>query len=74
MNFFKIDNLGIGKEGLFFILGPCVIEDEAFTLNLAQQLKTTADELSVPFIFKASFDKANRSSMQSFRGPGLQRG
>jgi 2-dehydro-3-deoxyphosphooctonate aldolase (KDO 8-P synthase) len=74
MNFFKIDNIEIGKEGLFFILGPCVIEDEAFTLNLAQQLKATADEVNIPFIFKASFDKANRSSIGSFRGPGLQEG
>jgi 2-dehydro-3-deoxyphosphooctonate aldolase (KDO 8-P synthase) len=74
MNFFKIDNIEIGKEGLFFILGPCVIEDEAFTLNLAQQLKAATDELNVPFIFKASFDKANRSSLGSFRGPGLKEG
>lgn len=74
MNFFKIDNIEIGKEGLFFILGPCVIENEAFTLTLAQQLKVTADELNVPFIFKASFDKANRSSLGSFRGPGLKEG
>jgi len=74
MKFFKIDNLEIGKEGLFFILGPCVIEDEAFTLNLAEQLKTTAEEVNVPFIFKASFDKANRSSVGSFRGPGLKEG
>ena len=74
MNFFKIDNIEIGKEGLFFILGPCVIEDEAFTLNLAQQLKAFTDELNVPFIFKASFDKANRSSIGSFRGPGLKEG
>jgi 2-dehydro-3-deoxyphosphooctonate aldolase (KDO 8-P synthase) len=74
MNFFKIDNIEIGKAGLFFVLGPCVIENEAFTINLAEQLKAAADEVNVPFIFKASFDKANRSSVGSFRGPGLQEG
>ena len=74
MNFFKIDNIEIGKEGLFFVLGPCVIENEAFTVNLAEQLKAAVDEVNVPFIFKASFDKANRSSVESFRGPGLQEG
>jgi 2-dehydro-3-deoxyphosphooctonate aldolase (KDO 8-P synthase) len=74
MNFFKIDDIEIGKQGLFFILGPCVIENEAFTLDLARQLKLITGELEVPFIFKASFDKANRSSVGSFRGPGLKEG
>ncbi|UCH96402.1 MAG: 3-deoxy-8-phosphooctulonate synthase [Candidatus Aminicenantes bacterium] len=74
MNFFKIDHIKIGKEGLFFLLGPCVIEGESFTLNLAEQIKLIAHEVNVPVIFKASFDKANRSSIQSFRGPGLQEG
>lgn len=73
-NYFKIDNLEIGSNGLFFILGPCVIESESFTLEIAQQIKQITEEVGVPFIFKASFDKANRSSMKSFRGPGLKEG
>jgi 2-dehydro-3-deoxyphosphooctonate aldolase (KDO 8-P synthase) len=71
---FNIDNIEIGKDGLFFILGPCVIEGESFTLEVAHQIKEITDELQVPFIFKASFDKANRTSIDSFRGPGLKEG
>jgi len=72
--YFKIDNLEIRNDQLFFILGTCVIEDEAFTLDLAKKIKKITGELQVPFIFKASFDKANRSSIDSFRGPGLEKG
>lgn len=72
--YFKIDNLEIRSDGLFFILGPCVIESETFTLEIARQLKQITEEVGVPFIFKASFDKANRSSVKSFRGPGLKEG
>ena len=72
--YFKIDNLAIRKDGLFFILGPCVIESETFTLGIAGELKRITGEVDVPFIFKASFDKANRSSVKSFRGPGLKEG
>ncbi|MCP5106770.1 MAG: 3-deoxy-8-phosphooctulonate synthase [bacterium] len=71
---FKIHSLEIGSRCLFFILGPCVIESEDFTLNIARQLKQITLEADVPFIFKASFDKANRSSVTSFRGPGLTEG
>ena len=74
MDFFNLDNIEIGKQGLFFILGPCVIENEVSTLNIAEEIKVITNELKVPFIFKASFDKANRSSIGSFRGPGLQEG
>ena len=74
MTFFKIDDIEIGKTGLFFILGPCVIESESFTLDVAARLKTITTEVGVPFIFKASFDKANRSSLGSFRGPGFEEG
>jgi len=72
--FFLIDNLEIRKDQLFFILGPCVIESESFILKLAEKLIKTAEELNIPFIFKASFDKANRTSIHSFRGPGLKPG
>ncbi|MCU0285403.1 MAG: 3-deoxy-8-phosphooctulonate synthase [Acidobacteria bacterium] len=73
-SYFKIDNLEIGNDGLFFILGPCVIENENFTIELARQIKEITAEAGVPFIFKASFDKANRTSVKSFRGPGLKEG
>lgn len=72
---YKLDHdLEIRSGELFFILGPCVIEGESFTLDLAEQLKQLTSEAEVPFIFKASFDKANRSSIQSYRGPGLEEG
>jgi 2-dehydro-3-deoxyphosphooctonate aldolase (KDO 8-P synthase) len=77
MNFgadFNIGSVKIGEKGLFFILGPCVIESESLTLDMARELKQITAELQVPFIFKASFDKANRSMLSSFRGPGLKEG
>jgi 2-dehydro-3-deoxyphosphooctonate aldolase (KDO 8-P synthase) len=64
---------GIDKP-LFLIAGPCVIESEALILDIAGTLKEITGELGIPFIFKSSFDKANRSSHQSFRGPGLDEG
>jgi len=62
------------QAGLFLIAGPCVIESEAHCLKIAGSLKEAAGRLNMPFIFKASYDKANRSSMSSYRGPGLERG
>ncbi|QYZ67099.1 MAG: 2-dehydro-3-deoxyphosphooctonate aldolase [Gammaproteobacteria bacterium (ex Lamellibrachia satsuma)] len=59
---------------LFLIAGPCVIESEQLALDTAGRLKTIAEELGIPFIYKSSFDKANRSSGSSFRGPGLEEG
>ena len=59
---------------LFLIAGPCVIESEALALETAGQLKQLTGELGIPFIYKSSFDKANRSSGDSFRGPGLEQG
>lgn len=56
------------------IAGPCVIESEELVLNIAGYLKDTTEELKIPFTFKASFDKANRTSIDSFRGPGLEEG
>lgn len=58
----------------FVISGPCVIESLSHTLKMAEWIKKIADSLKIPFIFKASFDKANRSSIDSFRGPGLHEG
>jgi 2-dehydro-3-deoxyphosphooctonate aldolase (KDO 8-P synthase) len=59
---------------LFLIAGPCVIESEKMIIEIAGSLKTIAGKLNIPLVFKASFDKANRSSIESFRGPGLKEG
>ncbi len=64
----------VGAGGLFFILGPCVIESEDLCLRIADHLARMAERLGVDVIFKSSFDKANRTSMDSFRGPGLEKG
>ena len=58
----------------FLIAGPCVIESEALVIDIAGQLKEMTERLGIPFIFKASYDKANRSSTGSYRGPGLEKG
>jgi 2-dehydro-3-deoxyphosphooctonate aldolase (KDO 8-P synthase) len=63
-----------GGHPLLWICGPCVIESHDLTLQIADTLRGHADRLSLPLVFKASFDKANRSSGKSFRGPGLQEG
>ena len=65
--------LGTGYP-LFVIAGPCVIESERHTLMMAERLSTIARDLRIPYIFKASFDKANRTSLHSYRGPGLKQG
>jgi 2-dehydro-3-deoxyphosphooctonate aldolase (KDO 8-P synthase) len=65
--------LGAGNP-LFLIAGPCVIESEAHARKMAEQVARIAADAGVPYIFKASYDKANRSSVKSFRGPGLKEG
>lgn len=62
------------KKALFLIAGPCVIEDEALCLQVADFLKKACAKLGVPYIFKASYDKANRSALGSQRGPGMDEG
>lgn len=62
------------KSNTFIISGPCVIESEDLVLQMAEKLKKITEELGVNYIFKASFDKANRTSVTSFRGPGLEEG
>ena len=71
---FQIDNVRIGSGNLFLIAGPCVIESEKHALFMAEVIKGVTRALNVPFIFKASYDKANRTSLRSFRGPGLTEG
>jgi len=63
-----------GEHPFFLIAGPCVIESEDHCLEIAGRLKEITISLEVPFIFKASYDKANRTSIDSFRGPGLEKG
>jgi len=71
----KIAGFPVGLDApLFLIAGPCVIESEKMTLDIAQALKEIGEALSIPVIFKASYDKANRSSNDSYRGMGLERG
>ena len=71
----KIGNVTVGGGApLVLIAGPCVIEGKERTLAIGREVKAIADRLALPYIFKASFDKANRSSFQAFRGPGLTEG
>ncbi len=63
-----------GKSKLFLIAGPCVIESEAHVRKMAEAIQRVAADLGLPYIFKASYDKANRTSVHSFRGPGLVEG
>ena len=63
-----------GGNPLFLIAGPCVIEAEAHARKMAEQVARIAGDAGLPFIFKASYDKANRSSVKGFRGPGLREG
>jgi 2-dehydro-3-deoxyphosphooctonate aldolase (KDO 8-P synthase) len=71
----KLCDFEVGLDRpLFLIAGPCVIESEGLILDIAAELKEITGRLGIPFIFKASFDKANRSSHESYRGPGLEEG
>jgi 2-dehydro-3-deoxyphosphooctonate aldolase (KDO 8-P synthase) len=71
---FQVADIRIGTGKLFLIAGPCVIESEKHALFMAEVIKGVTRSLNVPFIFKASYDKANRTSIRSFRGPGLEEG
>ena len=71
----KLCNFEVGPDKPFFLLsGPCIVESEKLTLEIAASLKDMTDELGIPYIFKASFDKANRSSINGYRGPGMEEG
>jgi len=71
----KLVSFEVGADRPFFLIaGPCVIESEALVIEVAGRLRDTTATLGIPFIFKASFDKANRSSRASFRGPGIEAG
>ncbi len=71
----KLCGFDVGQDKPFFLIsGSCVVESEKMSLDIAETLKEITDRLSIPYIFKASFDKANRSSHSSFRGPGIEEG
>ena len=71
---FQVGDIRIGSGGLFLIAGPCVIESEEHAIRMAEIIKGVTRALGFPFIFKASYDKANRTSIRSFRGPGIKEG
>jgi 2-dehydro-3-deoxyphosphooctonate aldolase (KDO 8-P synthase) len=74
LNSFQVGDVRVGSGNLFLIAGPCVIESEEHALRMAEIIKGVARALGFPFIFKASYDKANRTSIRSFRGPGIKEG
>ena len=74
MNKFKIGTFEVGGGDLILLAGPCVLEGYERSLMIGRRAKEIADKLGLPYIFKASFDKANRSSIKSFRGPGMEEG
>jgi len=71
---FEVLGRRIGRDRFFVIGGPCVIESEELAMKIARFLKTTCGLFNIPCIFKSSYDKANRTSIQSYRGPGLEKG
>jgi len=73
-NTFEIGPVQVGAGKLFLIAGPCVIESEAHVRTMADAIQRIAADLGIPYIFKASYDKANRTSVNSFRGPGIVEG
>ena len=71
----KLTGFEVGiDQPLFLIAGPCVVESEALVMEIAGHMKEMTDKLGIPYIFKASYDKANRTSSQSYRGPGIEEG
>jgi 2-dehydro-3-deoxyphosphooctonate aldolase (KDO 8-P synthase) len=74
MNPFQVGNVEFGSGGLSFILGPCVVESEQHAMFMAQEIDDICKHVGVGFVYKSSFDKANRSSAESFRGKGMEFG
>ncbi|MFN8438791.1 MAG: 3-deoxy-8-phosphooctulonate synthase [Cytophagales bacterium] len=70
----KIGNVNAGEKGLFLIAGPCVVEEESIMMHTAETLKKVSEKLNIPLIFKSSFQKDNRSSVDFFQGPGTDEG
>ena len=70
----KVGDVIFGKDNLGMIAGPCVIENRDHSLEMSYAIKEVSDDVGIPIIFKSSFDKANRTSIKSFRGPGIDEG
>ena len=70
----KIEKIEFGSGSLPLIAGPCVIESREHSLRMAESIKSIADSVNIPLIFKSSFDKANRTASNSFRGPNMDEG
>ena len=70
----KVGNINCGEDQLFLISGPCVIEDELVMMKTAEKLKEVSEKMKIPIIYKSSFSKDNRSSLQYYQGPGLEKG
>lgn len=71
----KLCGFDVGLDKPFFLMaGPCVIESEEMVMEIAREMKAICDDLGIPYFFKASYDKANRTSVSSFRGPGIEKG
>lgn len=70
----QVRNIACGEDTLFLISGPCVIENESLMMNTAEKLKKISEKLHIPLIFKSSFQKDNRSSLEYYQGPGLDEG
>src|SRR5438552_1927581 len=71
----KLCGFDVGiTQPFFLIAGPCVVESEQLQMDVAGQLRDITRELDIPFVFKSSYDKANRSSGKSYRGPGMEKG
>ena len=71
---FQIGDITVGNGELFLIAGPCVVESHSHALRMAEAIRDTAAKFRIPYIFKASYDKANRTSIKSHRGPGVEEG
>lgn len=74
MNTVRIKNCVIGSSQFCLIAGPCVLESETLALRIAEKIKSIAEKKKIGYVFKGSYDKANRSSINSYRGPGLEKG
>jgi len=71
---FKVGNINAGGRDLFLIAGPCLVESESHALKMAEAIQSITARLGIPYIFKSSYDKANRTSVHSHRGPGMEEG
>src|SRR5215213_6401786 len=71
---YKVGNVEVGGGELFLIAGPCLVESESHALKMAEAIRAITDKLGIPYIYKSSYDKANRTSIDAHRGPGVEEG